>query len=80
MKKFFGWFCKKEEPKRVQRVYGITEHEYNTILAALYEEWKDAKSRQKSPDAYPTKYMLGLERAIEIAKSIPAHVVAEVLV
>lgn len=74
----FGLFYKKEEPKQTKPVWGITESEYNKLTNNIRNELQEARLRQKSPDAHPTKYMLGLMKALEYVKAFTPHIVAEV--
>lgn len=54
-------------------IVGLSEADYNKICGSITEEFNDAKARQKSPDAAPTKYMLGLTKALELVQAVKPH-------
>ncbi len=54
-------------------VVGITADEFNKIYNALDNEWNEAAKRQKKGATEPSRYMKGLEFALDLLESIKPH-------
>ena len=54
-------------------VTGVTEEEYNNVYSALEAEYTAAASRQRAGTMEPSKYMKGLQYALDLLESIEPH-------
>lgn len=71
-------FFKKKKKTTAAPVVGITESDWIKIHNMIQRERIEAESRQKSPDAAPTKYMKGLDFALDALDSIKPYTISEV--
>jgi hypothetical protein len=71
MKKLLSLFPSK-------KVMGISERDWIAITNQISDEYYEARNRQKSADAEPTKYMQGLQKALDIIESVKPRNLMEV--
>ena len=54
-------------------VQGVSWSEYNQMRNELKDLYQQGKSRQKSADAKPSAYMMGIQDALDILDKYPPH-------
>lgn len=64
---------KKNKPAERVPVFGISSHDYCEIINKLDAEYQKARSRQKSPESEPNRYMQGLLFALDVLESVEIH-------
>lgn len=71
MKKLLNWFPSK-------KVMGASADDLNRAKTQILAEFCAARDRQKSPNAEPTKYMQGLQKALDILDAVQPRNLMEV--
>ena len=59
--------------EQATKIIGLSEENYDDMCADIRRLYTEARSRQKSPDAAPSKYMQGLEAAYNVVKAYWPH-------
>ena len=59
--------------EQAPKIIGLSEENYDDMCANIIRLYSEARARQKSPDAAPSKYMQGLEAAYNVVKEYHPH-------